>query len=157
MYLSCSLSAEHGIKDKGGIWTKMEISKKRYQEICQVFRYTTYEKGGVLGIFQGKILSYYLDKRGSANCNSYYPDGESLSLVMQEMRKTCDEIAFVHSHPEGWERLSYADLSFARQYLVLNKRESVYMALVTGEKMVLYHVMMSQENAMEESLIFRES
>ena len=120
---------------KGEFPTKIKTSLNR--RTLAAFRYQDQEVGGALGIRNGEIVCHYLDQSGASGAASYHPNTEELSAAIGRffLEAGCDDFCFVHSHPAGCSRLSYADLQFARSFLRLNPgRTHVCMALVVDEQ-----------------------
>ncbi len=74
------------------------------------------ESGGILGIRDGMICSYFHD--GYTAYNEYRPDVRKLNQVILQWSKQGIEFAgIVHSHPNGCLRLSPADFDYAKMIL----------------------------------------
>ncbi len=132
---------------------KIRIRQELYRRICRVFHYSTFEKGGLLGIHDHEIVSCYLDRKGSKGIDFYKPDPWFLRENIGIIQQNCDEFSFIHSHPEDWP-LSYSDISYIRKFLELNHKETGYTALLKGEELEIYQIGPAREIVKNELIIF---
>lgn len=112
-----------------------------HEQLLREFRYTGRETGGVLGLHGGEIRCVYTDTAAHTASDLYLPSPLQLSEAIRRFHREedCDGICFIHSHPRGFQRLSYADRRFAQAFLELNPRYSrVGMALCVEEELFFY-------------------
>ncbi len=117
----------------------MRIKQELYDEIRRVFRYGASEKGGVLGIRDGEIISCHLDRKGGRGIDFYKPDPQFLRENVGAIQQNGSGFSFIHSHPVDWP-LSYSDISYVREFLKLNHRTTGHTALLRGEELEIYQI-----------------
>lgn len=88
----------------------MNIKKEVLEEISVTVGKYKPETGGVLGIKENIVCSFYFDENSTYVSNEYCPNIDAINLKLEEWAK--DGIAFagiLHSHPNGYTELSKAD------------------------------------------------
>ena len=113
-------------KSKNSQRKTISITKSIYDQIMSVLGQKKPELGGMLGftLDQDFIDNYVFDEGARVTSDEYNPDIEFLNeIISTEWEKKRIYLAgFVHSHPGDFNRLSYADIDYAKRIMALLQR-----------------------------------
>ena len=112
-----------------------------YDEIMRTIGSILPETGGILGMKDNSISSFYYDEYGSRTDNTYIPDFKRINDVLQMWNLSGIEFAgIIHSHPSDMRQLSYADVRYAVQIMNENDLSELYFPLVMPDtKEILFY------------------
>lgn len=94
------------------------------------------EKGGILGANEyGIVTRFYYDSTGTTTKFLYIPDVKKLNAVIQDWANEGISFAgFVHTHPEGIEKLSSRDIEYAQKIKIQCSLSHILMLLYIPAK-----------------------
>ena len=76
------------------------------------------ERGGIIGLTNGRITSFYYDSQAKCTFNEYVPNTIILDKVIDEWdEKGIEFIGFIHSHTPNRKSLSPSDKEYAVKVL----------------------------------------
>lgn len=134
------------------------ISKSVYDEIMRTIGSIPPETGGILGMKDNCISSFYYDEDGSGTDNTYIPDFKRINYVLQMWNLSGIEFAgIIHSHPSDMRQLSYADVRYAVQIMNENDLSELYFPLVIPDtkELLFYKVSGSGKVTRHNGLIIK--
>jgi len=126
---------------------KLYIDKDIIQSMFIMAKNSIFECGGILGSNKFNFITHFCqDTSGYYNRNLYIPSSIELGSVIKVWYdENISFIGIVHSHPEDFFQLSYADIHYAS--LVLEKfhwLEFIYMPIILispqESKLLVYKV-----------------
>ena len=93
-----------------------------YRSIIDIIGNSPIESGGIIGIKNNTVCSFYFDCFAKHNDSSYTPSINILNDIIKEWKKEeIDFIGIVHSHPNGYKLPSKNDTLYARMLLDTNE------------------------------------
>lgn len=129
-----------------------------YDEIMRTIGSIPPETGGILGMKDNCISSFYYDEYGSGTDNTYIPDFKRINDVLQMWNLSGIEFAgIIHSHPSDMRLLSYADIRYAVQIMNENDLSELYFPLVMPDtkELLFYKVSGSGKVTIHNELIIK--
>lgn len=112
----------------------MRISARVLTKIEQWIGQSKPELGGMLGGPEGSddITHFYFDRTARTGSAEYTPDVNTVNLVLKQWNKQGIRLrGFVHSHPRGFTRPSFADEQYAARLMDHNQEmQAFYMPIV---------------------------
>ena len=92
------------------------------------------ERGGIIGLTNGSITSFYYDSQAKCTFNEYVPSTIILDKVLDEWdEKGIEFIGFVHSHTPNRKCLSPSDIEYAIKVLEVFDEMEYLIIGVVGE------------------------
>lgn len=92
------------------------------------------ERGGIIGLTNGRITSFYYDSQAKCTFNEYVPNTIILDKVIDEWdEKGIEFIGFVHSHTPTRKCLSPSDIEYAVKVLEVFDEMEYLIIGVVGE------------------------
>ncbi len=134
----------------------VRITKKLFTSIVTLTPSVPPESGGILGEKDGVICAFHFDDSIQTTLRAAYIP--NIPALNQKIRQWAGEgISFCglfHSHPNGQDVLSEADIAYITRILCVNPVKSLYFPLVfPGCKMLFYraeysndHILLHQVN-----------
>ena len=109
------------------------VKKEIYDDIVQKIGAAPIESGGILGIKDGVICSFYFDHTSPSRNDEYIPD---ISVLNEGIKiwfdLGIDFAGIVHSHPNSYDRPSSGDYIYVRRLKKSNPQlEKVFFPIVT--------------------------
>jgi len=112
----------------------MFIKYNTYKSIIKTLSKYPIESGGILGARKNIICRFYADESCIGN-NYYIPNIKKLNSVIEYWFKS--DILFsgiVHSHPNGFNKLSNEDTKYAVEIIKNNNMKSILFPIVSQNK-----------------------
>jgi proteasome lid subunit RPN8/RPN11 len=110
----------------------IKIKAEVYNNIINTIGKSPIESGGIIGMKNGVICSYYFD--GYTNSKSeYIPNVNALNKVISDwFNDKIEFVGIVHSHPNQLNILSLNDINYAKELLSVNSYlKEIYFPIVT--------------------------
>ena len=120
---------------------ELKIKKNVYYSLLNDTPPAPPETGGIIGSMDGVVICHFADIRDVSNkFYRYYPDTEKLNKIISIWDKySIDFMGIYHSHPLGYDELSYADIQYIKNIMNSNKefKHKLYFPLIVPQSKII--------------------